>query len=109
LGLPGKQICDQVLLVRAVVKSVPERSQEFILGGLAKIQHSLDGEILEDLMVRINLKMGPVGYQQGLPFLERTHDSQQFFVINRVIAFSGVYRFRIKRHRMPVFLIIQLG
>jgi hypothetical protein len=106
LGLPGKQICDQVLLARAVMKSVPERSQEFTSGGLARIQHSLDGEVLKGLMVRIDLKGGPAGYQQRLPFLERTHDSQQLFVINKVIAFSGAYRFRIKRHGMPVFLII---
>jgi hypothetical protein len=108
LGLPGKQICDQVLLARAVVKNVPERSQEFTPGGLARIQHSLDGEILEGLMVRINLKKGPAEHQQGLPFLERTHDSQQFLIMNKVIAFSGAYRFRIKRHGMPIFLIIQL-
>jgi hypothetical protein len=75
LGLPGKQICDQVLLARAVVKNVPERSQKFISGGLARIQHLLDGEILEGLMVHIDLKGGPAGHQQGLLFLERTHDS----------------------------------
>jgi hypothetical protein len=108
LGLPGKQICDQVLLARAVVKSVPERSQKLTSGGLARIQHSLGGEVLEGLMVRIDLKRGPAGHQQGLPFLERTHDSQQFFVINKIVIFSGAYRFRIKRHGMPVFLIIQL-
>jgi hypothetical protein len=70
LGLSGKQICDQVLLARAVVKNVPERNQEFISGGLVRIQHSLDGEILEGLMVRINLKGNPAEYQQGLPFLK---------------------------------------
>jgi hypothetical protein len=63
LNLPKKQICDQVLFARAVVKSVPERSQEFISGGLAKIQYSLNGEILKGLMVRINIKKGPAGYQ----------------------------------------------
>jgi hypothetical protein len=62
LGLPGKQICDQVLLARAVVKSVPERSQEFTPGGLARIQHSLGGEILEGLMIRINIKKSPAEY-----------------------------------------------
>jgi hypothetical protein len=108
LGLPGKQICDQVLLARAVVKNVPERSQEFTSGGLAKIQHSLNGEVLKGLMVHINLKGGPAEHQQRLPFLERTHDSQQFFIMNKVIAFNEVYHFRIKRHRMPIFLIIQL-
>jgi hypothetical protein len=108
LGLSGKQICDQVLLARAIVKNVPERSQEFILGGLARIQHSLDGEVLKGLIIRINLNEGPVGHQQGLLFLKRTHDSQQFFIINKIIAFSGAYRFRIKRHGMPIFLIIQL-
>jgi hypothetical protein len=59
LGLPKKQICDQVLLARAIMENVPERSQKFALGGLAKIQHSLNGEILKDLMIRINLKKGP--------------------------------------------------
>jgi hypothetical protein len=93
LGLPGKQICDQVLLARAVVKSVPERSQEFISGGLARIQHSLNGEILEGLMVRINIKRGPAEYQQKLPFLKETHDSQQFFIVNGVIAFGEIHRF----------------
>jgi hypothetical protein len=60
LDLPGKQICDQVLLARAVIKSIPERNQEFASGGLAKIQHSLNNEILKCLMVRINLKKRPV-------------------------------------------------
>jgi hypothetical protein len=59
LGLPGKQICDQVLLARAIVKSVLERNQEFISGGLARIQYSLNGEVLGGLMVRIDLKGGP--------------------------------------------------
>jgi hypothetical protein len=63
LGLPGKQICDQVLLARAVVKSVPEWNQEFTSGGLARIQHSLGGEVLKGLMVRINLKGGPAEHQ----------------------------------------------
>jgi hypothetical protein len=63
LGLPGKQICDQVLFARAVVKNVPERNQEFIPGGLAKIQHSLDGEILKSLIIRINIKKSPAEYQ----------------------------------------------
>jgi hypothetical protein len=108
LGLPGKQICDQVLLARAVVKSVPERSQEFTSGGLARIQHSLNGEILEGLMVRINVKRGPAGYQQGLLFLKETHDSQQLFIVNEVIAFGGIYRFRVKRDGMPVSLRVQL-
>jgi hypothetical protein len=109
LGLSGKQICDQVLLARAVVKNVPERSQKFTPSGLAKIQHSLNGEILEGLMVRINLNKGPAEHQQGLSFLERTHDSQQFFVINKIIAFGGIHRFRVKRDRMPVSLRVQLG
>jgi hypothetical protein len=96
------------LLARAVIKNVPERSQEFTSGGLAKIQHSLDGEILEDLMVHINIKKGPAGYQQGLLFLKKTHDSQQFFIVNKIIAFGGIYRFRIKRDGMPVSLKVQL-
>jgi hypothetical protein len=58
LGLPGKQICDQVLLARAVMKNVPKRSQKFASGGLAKIQHSLNGEILKGLIIRINIKKG---------------------------------------------------
>jgi hypothetical protein len=109
LGLPGKQICDQVLLARAVVKNVPERNQELIPGGLAKIQHSLGSEILKGLMVRINIKKNPAKYQQRLSFLKKTHDSQQFFIINRVIAFGGIYRFRVKRDGMPVSLRVQLG
>jgi hypothetical protein len=109
LGLPGKQICDQVLLARAIIKNIPKRSQEFTSGGLAKIQHSLGGEILESLMVRINIKKGPAKYQQRLPFLKETHDSQQFFIVNGVIAFGGIHRFRIKRDGMPVFLRVQLG
>jgi hypothetical protein len=76
LGLPGKQICDQVLLARSIMKNVPERSQKFALGGLTKIQHSLNGEILKGLMVRINIKKGPAEHQQGLLFLKRTHDNQ---------------------------------
>jgi hypothetical protein len=63
LGLSGKQICDQVLLARAVMKNVPERSQEFASGGLAKIQHSLNGEILKGLIIRINIKKGPAEHQ----------------------------------------------
>jgi hypothetical protein len=63
LGFSGKQIFDQVLLARAVMKSVPERSQEFASGGLARIQHSLNGEILKGLMVRINIKKGPAEHQ----------------------------------------------
>jgi hypothetical protein len=109
LGLPGKQICDQVLLARAVVKNVPERSQEFTPGGLAKIQHSLNGEILKGLIIRINIKKGPAGYQQGLLFLKKTHDSQQLLIVNKVIAFGGIHRFRIKRDGMPVSLRVQLG
>jgi hypothetical protein len=109
LGLPGKQICDQILLARAVVKSVPERSQEFIPGGLAKIQHSLDGEILKGLMVRINIKKSPTKYQQRLLFLKGTHDSQQLFIVNGVIAFGEIHRFRVKRDGMPVSLRVQLG
>jgi hypothetical protein len=109
LGLSGKQICDQVLLARAVVKSVLERSQKFTSGGLAKIQHLLGGEILKGLMVRINIKKGPAGYQQGLLFLKETHDSQQLFIVNGVIAFGGIHHFRIKRDGIPVFLRIQLG
>jgi hypothetical protein len=109
LGFPGKQICDQVLFARAVVKNVPERNQEFISGGLAKIQHSLDGEILKGLIIRINIKKGPAEYQQRLLFLKETHDSQQFFIVNGVIAFGGIYRFRVKRDGMPVSLRVQLG
>jgi hypothetical protein len=97
------------LLARAVVKSVLERSQEFAPGGLAKIQHSLNGEILEGLMVRINIKKGPAEHYQGLSFLKKTHDSQQLFIVNEVIAFGGIYRFRVKRDGMPVFLRVQLG
>jgi hypothetical protein len=108
LGLPGKQICDQVLFARAVMKNVPERSQEFTLGGLAKIQHSLNGEILENLIIRINIKKGPAGYQQGLLFLKKTHDSQQLFIVNKIIAFGEIHRFRIKRDGMPVSLRVQL-
>jgi hypothetical protein len=93
LGLPGKQICDQVLLARAVVKNVPERSQEFISGGLARIQHSLNGEILKGLMVRINIKKGPAKHQQKLSFLKETHDNQQLFIVNGVTAFGGIHRF----------------
>jgi hypothetical protein len=108
LGLFGKQICDQVLLARAVMKNVPERSQEFAPGGLARIQHSLDGEILKGLMVHINIKKSPAGHQKGLLFLEETHDSQQLFIVNGVIAFGGIYRFRIKRDGMPVSFRVQL-
>jgi hypothetical protein len=71
LGLPGKQICDQVLLSWAIVENVPERSQKFAPGGLAKIQHSLGGEVVEGLMVRINLKRSPAEHQQGLLFLKK--------------------------------------
>jgi hypothetical protein len=59
LGLPGKQICDQVLLARAIMENVPERSQEFASGGLARIQHSLNSEILKSLIIRINIKKRP--------------------------------------------------
>jgi hypothetical protein len=62
LGLPRKQICDQVLLARAVMENVPERSQKFASGGLAKIQHSLNGEILKNLIIRINIKKIPAEY-----------------------------------------------
>jgi hypothetical protein len=109
LGLPGKQICDQVLLARAVVKNVPKRNQEFTSGGLAKIQHSLGGEILKGLIIRINIKKGLVEHQQGLLFLKETHDGQQFFIINKIIAFGGIHRFRVKRNGMPVSLRVQLG
>jgi hypothetical protein len=108
LGLPGKQICDQVLLARAVIKNIPERSQEFAPGGLAKIQHSLNGEILKGLIIRINIKKSPVEHQKKLLFLKKTHDSQQFFIVNKVIAFGGIYRFRVKRDGMPVSFRIQL-
>jgi hypothetical protein len=108
LGLFGKQICDQVLLARAIVKNVPERSQEFTPGGLARIQHSLNSKVLKGLIIRINLKKGPAEHQQRLPFLKRTHDSQQFLIMDKIVTFSGAYRFRIERHGMPVFLIIQL-
>jgi hypothetical protein len=77
----------------AVVKNVPERSQEFTSGGLARIQHSLDGEILKGLIIRINIKKSPAGYQQGFLFLKETHDSQQLFIVNKIIAFGGIYRF----------------
>jgi hypothetical protein len=109
LGLPGKQICDQVLLPWAIVEDVPERSQKFASSGLARIQHSLNSEVLKGLMVRINLKKGPAEHQQGLLFLKKTHDSQQLLIIYGVIAFGGIHRFRVKRDRMPVFLKIQLG
>jgi hypothetical protein len=109
LGLPGKQICDQVLLARAVIKNVPERSQKFILGGLARIQHSLNSEILKGLMVRINIKKSPAEYQQRLLFLKKTHDSQQLFIVNKIIAFGGIHHFRVKRDGMPVSLRVQLG
>jgi hypothetical protein len=108
LGLPRKQICDQVLLARAVVKNVPERSQEFASGGLARIQHSLNGEILKGLMIRINIKKAPIEHQQRLLFLKGTHDSQQLFIVNGVITFGGIHRFRIKRDGMPVSLRVQL-
>jgi hypothetical protein len=108
LGLPGKQICDQVLLARAVMKNVPKRSQKFASSSLTRIQHSLNGEILEGLMVRINIKRGPAEHQQGLLFLKKTHDGQQFFIVNKVIAFGGIYRFRINRDGMPVSLRVQL-
>jgi hypothetical protein len=109
LGLPGKQICDQVLLARAIVKNVPERSQKFTSGGLARIQHSLNGEILKGLMIRINIKKDPAGYQQKLPFLKKTHDSQQLFIVNKIIAFGEIHRFRVKRDGIPVSLRVQLG
>jgi hypothetical protein len=108
LGLPEKQICDQVLLARAIMKNVPKRSQEFISGGLEKIQHSLNGEILKGLMVCINIKKSPAKHQQRLSFLKETHDSQQFFIVNKVIAFGGICCFRVKRDGMPVFLRVQL-
>jgi hypothetical protein len=63
LGFPGKQICDQVLLIRAIMKNVPKGSEKLASGGLARIQHPFGGEILKGLMVRVNLKKGPAKHQ----------------------------------------------
>jgi hypothetical protein len=45
------------------MENVPEGSEELALGGLARIQHPFDGEILKGLMVRVNFKKGPVKHQ----------------------------------------------
>jgi hypothetical protein len=60
-------------------------------------------------MIRIEIKGSSAKYQQRLSFLKKTHDSQQFFIVNKIIAFGGIHCFRVKCDGMPVSLRIQLG
>jgi hypothetical protein len=71
LGFSRQQICDQVLLAGAIMEGILKRGKELAPRCLARVKLTFCGEILKELIIRINIERFPAEDKELLSFFYR--------------------------------------